>query len=110
MCQTLGSIGEEGYLNNDGEGKHLVLSVIFCLAEWVMKMPQAILIQPGHDRLPILHSVFKVTLIFNINNIVFNNVDSNLRINLVLKILENYIRLFMNLEFIDVIYNMYLNF
>ncbi|XP_050708752.1 ral GTPase-activating protein subunit alpha-2-like isoform X3 [Eriocheir sinensis] len=60
LCQTLGAIGTDQNLTGSSEGKHLVLSCLFCLAEWVMRMPHQVLIQPGQDRKPLLQHVFKV--------------------------------------------------
>ncbi|XP_071516521.1 ral GTPase-activating protein subunit alpha-1 isoform X2 [Panulirus ornatus] len=60
LCQTLGTIGTDVSLTSSSEGKHLVLSCLFCLAEWVMRMPQLVLIQPTQDNQPLLQHVFKV--------------------------------------------------
>ncbi|KAK7072472.1 Ral GTPase-activating protein subunit alpha-2, partial [Halocaridina rubra] len=60
LCQTLGAIGTDPVLTTNTEGKHLVLSSLFCLAEWVMSMPQQVLIQPTQDKQPLLQHVFKV--------------------------------------------------
>ncbi|XP_063845540.1 ral GTPase-activating protein subunit alpha-2-like isoform X2 [Scylla paramamosain] len=60
LCQTLGTIGTDQSLTGSAEGKHLVLSCLFCLAEWVMRMPHQVLIQPAQDRKPLLQHVFKV--------------------------------------------------
>ncbi|XP_068249956.1 ral GTPase-activating protein subunit alpha-2 isoform X1 [Palaemon carinicauda] len=60
LCQTLGAIGTDTILTSNSEGKHLVLSSMFCLAEWVMRMPQQVLIQPTPDKQPLLQHVFKV--------------------------------------------------
>ncbi|MPC07518.1 Ral GTPase-activating protein subunit alpha-2 [Portunus trituberculatus] len=60
IIQTLGTIGTDQNLTGSAEGKHLVLSCLFCLAEWVMRMPHQVLIQPAQDRKPLLQHVFKV--------------------------------------------------
>lgn len=60
LCQTLGAIGTDNSLTVSTDGKHLVLSCLFCLAEWVMRMPQQVLIQPMQDKQTLLQHVFKV--------------------------------------------------
>ncbi|XP_076041404.1 ral GTPase-activating protein subunit alpha-2 isoform X2 [Oratosquilla oratoria] len=60
LCQTLGTINSDPSLSAGVEGQHLALSVLFCLAEWVMKMPQHVLMQPVMDKQPLIHHVFKV--------------------------------------------------
>ncbi|KAK3890821.1 hypothetical protein Pcinc_005247 [Petrolisthes cinctipes] len=61
LCQTLGGMGTDNSLTSSSEGKHLVLSCLFCLAEWVMRTPQHVLIQPApNDKKPLLQHVFKV--------------------------------------------------
>ncbi|KAB7502536.1 Ral GTPase-activating protein subunit alpha-1 [Armadillidium nasatum] len=58
ICQTLTTINCNSNMISGREGQHLILSLMLCLVEWVMALPQTILIQPSFDRKPIMHLVF----------------------------------------------------
>ena len=65
LCQTLSVIGGAGSVGCSSsagcEDQHLILSVMFCLAEWVLKTPQEVLVNPSTmDGVPLLRHVFKV--------------------------------------------------
>ncbi|KAF2363976.1 Rap GTPase activating protein domain [Trinorchestia longiramus] len=65
LCQTLSVIGGSGSISCSSsagcEDQHLVLSVLFCLTEWVLKLPHEVLVTPSQlDGVPLLRHVFKV--------------------------------------------------
>ena len=59
LCQALSSVSEDDKLLRGKEGQFLALSLLFCLAEWVMKLPRSVLLDPPRSALLL---VFKVNL------------------------------------------------
>lgn len=76
LCQSLSVLGGEGsVVTSSGAGcedEHLVLSIMFALAEWVLKTPQNVLITPSPlDGIPLLRHVFKVISAVTLDKLIY---------------------------------------